>query len=74
VSADKTDSDPVVITVTANNAVDPDGVITSYLWYYYTDSDPEPQDFRITKTAKTAFVVPRINGKYFFALTMEDSN
>jgi PKD repeat protein len=74
VSADKTDSDPVVITVTANNAVDPDGVITSYLWYYYTDADPEPQDFRITKTPKTAFVVPRINGKYFFALTMEDSN
>lgn len=74
VSADKIESDPVVVNVNLNNATDPDGVIVSYLWYYYTDSDPEPQDFRITKNPKTAFVVPRINGKYFFAVTMEDSN
>lgn len=74
VSADKPGADPVVVNVTLNNATDSDGVIVSYLWYYYTDSDPEPQDFRITKTPKTAFVVPRINGKYFFAVTMEDSN
>lgn len=74
VSADKLDADPVVVNVSLNNATDPDGVIVSYLWYYYTDSDPEPQDFRITKSSKTAFVVPRINGKYYFAVTMEDSN
>ena len=74
VTSDKPDADPVVINVTANNATDPDGVIVSYLWYYYTDSDPEPQDFRVTRTPKTAFVVPRVNGKYFFAVTMEDSN
>jgi len=74
VTTDKADTDPVVVKVTANNAVDEDGVITSYLWYYYTDSDPEPQDFRITRNNSTAFVLPRINGKYYFAVTMEDSN
>lgn len=74
VAPDSTDKDPVVVTVTANNAIDEDGAIVSYLWYYYTDSDPEPQDFRITRTNKTAFVLPRINGKYYFAVTMEDSN
>lgn len=74
VSSDKPDADPVVVNVTVNNATDPDGVIVSYLWYYYTDSDPEPQDFRITKSPKTAFVIPRTNGKYYFAVTMEDSN
>lgn len=74
VTSDKLDADPVVVNVTANNAIDPDGVIVSYLWYYYTDSDPDPQDFRITRTPKTTFVLPRINGKYYFALTLEDSN
>jgi PKD repeat protein len=74
VTADKTEVDPVVVNVALNNAADADGVIVSYLWYYYTDSDPEPQDFRITKSSKTTFVVPKINGKYFFAVTMEDSN
>ena len=74
ITTDKAESDPVIVKVVANNATDEDGVITSYLWYYYTDSDPEPQDFRITRTNSTAFVLPRINGKYYFAVTMEDSN
>ncbi len=52
--------DPVTVNVTANNAVDEDGAITSYIWYYYTAEDPEPQDFRITKSPKTVFVLPRI--------------
>ncbi len=74
VVANKIDTDPVVVDVAVNNATDADGVIVSYLWYYYTDSDPEPQDFRITRTSKTVFVLPRINGKYYFAVTLEDSN
>lgn len=74
ITEDKPNSDPVIVRVTANGAIDEDGVITSYLWYYYTDSDPEPQDFRVTRTPSTAFVLPRINGKYYFAVTMEDSN
>lgn len=74
VVADKMDADPVTVTVTANNAVDDDGVVASYIWYYYTADDPEPQDFRITKSSKTVFVLPRIGAKYYFAVILEDSN
>lgn len=74
VVADKLDSDPVMVTVTANNPVDEDGAITSYIWYYYTAEDPEPQDFRITRSPKTVFVLPRIGAKYYFAVILEDSN
>ncbi|MDD2487034.1 MAG: PKD domain-containing protein [Candidatus Gracilibacteria bacterium] len=68
------DSDPVVVKVTANNPKDEDGVIVSYLWYYYTDSDSEPQDYRITKNPYSTFVLPKISGKYYFVLIAEDSN
>lgn len=74
VTAEKMDSDPVTVTVTANNAIDEDGAIASYIWYYYTAEDPEPQDFRITKSPKTVFVLPRIGAKYYFAVILEDSN
>lgn len=74
VTADKLDADPVTVTVTANNAVDEDGAITSYIWYYYTAEDPEPQDFRITRSPKTVFVLPRVGAKYYFAVILEDSN
>lgn len=67
-------SDPVVVKVTANNAHDDDGVIVSYLWYYYTDSDPEPQDYRVTRVPSTTFVLPKITWKYYFVLIAEDSN
>lgn len=74
VTADKLESDPVTVTVTANNAVDEDGAIVSYIWYYYTAEDPEPQDFRVTRSPKTVFVLPRIGAKYYFAVILEDSN
>jgi cytoskeletal protein RodZ len=67
-------ADPVIVKVSANNARDEDGVIVSYLWYYYTDTDPEPQDFRISRLPSTTFVLPKISGKYFFAVSIEDSN
>ncbi len=72
--ADKLEADPVTVTVTANNAVDDDGVISSYIWYYNTDDDEEPQDFRITRTPKTVFVLPKIGAKYNFFVILEDSN
>ncbi|MBP8016503.1 PKD domain-containing protein, partial [Candidatus Gracilibacteria bacterium] len=74
ITSDNLQSDPVIVKVSANNPVDKDGVIISYLWYYYTDFDPEPQDYRITKTSLTTFVLPKITGKYYFVLVAEDSN
>lgn len=68
------ESDPVVVKVTAHGATDKDGVIQSYLWYYYTDIDPEPQDFRATKLANTTFVLPKITGNYYFVAMLKDDN
>jgi len=67
-------SDPVVVKVTALWSKDVDGVIQSYLWYYYTDIDTEPQDFRATKSSATTFVLPKITGNYYFVVVMKDNN
>lgn len=67
-------TDPVVVNISAVWAKDPDGVIQSYLWYYYTDIDNEPQDFRSTSQGSTTFVLPKITGNYYFVLIMKDSN
>ncbi|MDD5770218.1 MAG: PKD domain-containing protein, partial [Candidatus Gracilibacteria bacterium] len=66
--------DPVIVSVSALGTKDPDGVIQSYLWYYYTDSDVEPQDFRITALPATTFVLPKITGNYYFVVVMKDNN
>jgi len=52
--------------VQANGALDPDGVITSYIWYYTTESDPEPQNIQITQKSDITFVLPNITEKYYF--------
>lgn len=52
--------------VTANGATDADGVITSYIWYYTTESDKEPQNVQITQTPEITFVLPNITEKYYF--------
>lgn len=70
----KVSSQKVLINVSANAARDEDGVIVSYLWYYYTDSDPEPQNIRITQTPNTIFVVPNITEKYYFGVILEDND
>ncbi len=67
-------TDPVVVKVSALWAKDKDGVIQSYLWYYYTDIDSEPQDFRATKTPGTSFVLPKIAWNYYFVVVMKDNN
>lgn len=67
-------ADPLIVRVNAAGAKDPDGVIQSYLWYYYTDTDTEPQDFRATSTASTAFVIPKITGNYYFVAILKDNN
>ena len=68
------DGDPLVVNVSAQWAEDPDGVIQSYLWYYYTDIDTEPQDFRSTTKPNTTFVLPKITGNYYFVAILKDNN
>ncbi len=72
---DDLESEPVIVDVNAIWAIDKDGVITSYLWYYYTDLDDEPQDFRATTGPSTRFVLPKITWNYYFvALLTDDSD
>ncbi len=68
------ETDPVIVNVSALWAKDLDWVIQSYLWYYYTDIDSEPQDFRITRSPSTNFVLPKITWKYYFDVVMKDNN
>ncbi len=68
------DGDPLVVKVSAAWAKDKDWVIQSYLWYYYTDLDSEPQDFRATNKPDTTFVIPKITGHYYFVVILKDNN
>lgn len=68
------DADPLIVRVTAQGANDPDGIIQSYLWYYYTDIDSQPQDFRSSISNSTAFVIPKITGNYYFVAILKDNN
>ncbi len=68
------DSDPIIVDLSAVWAKDKDWVITSYLWYYYTDSESEPQDFRVTTSPSTKFVLPKITWNYYFVVVLTDDN
>jgi len=62
----KKDTQKLVVNVVANGARDDDGVITSYIWFYKTESDQEKQNIRITQTPATTFVLPNVTEKYYF--------
>lgn len=70
----KKDSQQILVNVSANGAIDPDGVITSYIWFYKTESDSEPQSVHITQSPKTTFVVPNVTEKYTFWVIIEDND
>lgn len=70
----KKDSQRVLVQVNANGVVDPDGVITSYIWYYTTESDKEPQNIQITQKPSITFVLPNITEKYYFGVILEDND
>lgn len=70
----KQDTQKVIVNVTANWARDDDGVITSYIWYYTTESDNERQNVRITQTPSTTYVLPNVNEKYYFWVIIEDND
>ncbi len=66
IDATKKDSQKILVKVKANGVRDPDGVITSYIWYFKTESDPEPQNVQITQKDEITFVLPNITEKYYF--------
>ncbi len=66
--------DPMIVQVTAIGARDPDGAIQSYMWYYYTENNPEPQQYKLTTWPTAKFVINKIQWKYFFVVVMKDSN
>lgn len=70
----KKDSQKVLVKVNANGASDPDGVITSYIWFYTTESDKEPQNIQITQKPEITFVLPNITEKYYFWVILEDND
>lgn len=74
IDSSKKDTQKILVNVTANGARDEDGVITSYVWYYKTESDPEPQSVKITQSPKTTFVLPNVTEKYTFGVIMEDND
>ncbi len=74
VKVENVDQDPMRINLRMEGAKDPDGVIRSYTWYYYTSSDEQPQGFRITTKPETSFTLPKINGRYYFSVVLEDAN
>ncbi|MBP9779181.1 PKD domain-containing protein [Candidatus Gracilibacteria bacterium] len=74
IDATKKDAQKVLVKVTANGARDPDGVITSYIWFYTTESDKEPQNIQITQKNEITFVLPNITEKYYFGVILEDND
>jgi PKD domain len=74
VDTNKKDSQKVLVRVSVNGASDPDGVITSYIWYYTTESDREPQNVQITQKPEITFVLPNITEKYYFGVILEDND
>lgn len=74
IDPNKKDSQKVLVNVSAEGARDEDGVITSYIWFYKTESDSEPQNIRITQSPSTTFVLPNITEKYTFWVILEDND
>jgi PKD repeat protein len=69
------DMDPMKVDLRIQGAKDPDGVIRSYTWYYgTTPGTDDPLGFRITTKPETSFVLPKVTGRYYFSVIMEDSN
>jgi PKD repeat protein len=74
VKVENIDQDPMRIDLQMLGSTDPDGVIRSYTWYYNTSTDEQPQGFRITTKPETSFTLPKINGRYYFSVVLEDAN
>jgi hypothetical protein len=72
-----TGSSILIVKVTAVNAMDPDGSIAYFKWYYYPKDNPyKILETKITPTTipYTFFTLPRTPGEYMFGVTMYDSD
>jgi PKD repeat protein len=70
----KKDTQKIIVKVSANGTRDDDGVITSYVWFYKTESDSEKQNIRITQTPTTTYILPNVTEKYYFWVIVEDND
>ena len=69
--------DPLIVKVSATNAIDPDWFISYFKWYYYYKDDPS----RTLETKITPwtipyvfFSLPRVPGEFMFGVTMYDND
>ena len=69
--------DPIIVKVTAENPMDPDGAISYFKWYYYPKDNPNKIiETRITQGSipYTFFAVPKIPWEYVFWVKMFDND
>jgi PKD repeat protein len=69
--------EPLVVRLTADNTVDPDGYISYYTWYYYKADDPDRiLDLKITpgNTNTVTFALSREAGEYVFGVKLTDND
>lgn len=69
--------DPLIVKVSATNAIDPDGFISYFKWYYYYKDDPSrPLETKITPGSipYAYFSLPRVPGEFMFGVTMYDND
>lgn len=67
----------LIVKVTAMNAVDPDGNIAYFKWYYHPKDNPNKLlEIRITPNniPYTFFTLPRVAGEYTFGVTIYDND
>ena len=72
-----TNFDPLIVKITATNAIDPDGFISYLKWYYFPKDDPTRYlETKITpgNIPYVFFSLPRIAGEYWFGVTMYDND
>lgn len=72
-----TNFDPLIVKITATSAVDPDGFISYFKWYYFPKDDPTRYlETKITpgNIPYVFFSLPRIAWEYWFGVTMYDND
>ncbi len=73
----KVDIDPLVVKIDAVNALDKDGSISKFKWYYYNVDDPDRLlEIKYTpgNTPFAYFSVPRISGEFRFGVEAYDND